>query len=344
MRASAALVACSEDVRAYSQRFRTQPSKQKDLVRHLQLDNPEGALYQTRRPHCAFHARLEATMPVLSFPCAVTNRDGATPAGCLPTWIKGHDLAALAQAATEQLGASPDECEYLLCSPKVPHPSGVFLKVIHDSRSALVGPMAGPTLPATLMPDRGCSLPDLLQRVGLGIECDATRTYPVIVTYSGVFRDAAIPPRRKPRESDLRYGERCAAAEGIRLERTCHEGVQVVRYDRAPATWGMEDLEYLLALAYQCLPTREPRWRESGAIVQEPFGIGDGARVPAVRYCMQIERGDYAAYLRLPAFPLHALAERLATRPCEILLGQPVVKTETLAKQIRHTATTGGAR
>lgn len=285
-------------------------------------------------------------MPVLSFPCAVTNRDGAIPTGCLPTWIKGHDLAALALAATEQLDASPDACEYRLSSPKAPHPrpSGVFLEVVHDSRSARVGPMAGPTPPATLAPERGYALPDLLKRVGLRCECNDTRTYPVVVTYSGIFRSAAIPPKRGPRESDQRYRERCAAAESIRQERAGHEGVHVVRYDPAPATWVAHDLECLMALAYRCLPTREPRWRESGAILQEPFGIGDSARVPTMRYCVHIARGDYAAYLRLPALPLQALAEWLATRPCEILLGQPVVKTEALAKQMRDVAAKEGTR
>jgi hypothetical protein len=283
-------------------------------------------------------------MPVLSFRCAVTNRDGATPTGCRRTWIKGHDLAALALAATEQLETSPDACEYRLFSPKVPSPPGVFLEVLHDNRSALVGPMAGPTPPATLTPNRGCSLTDLLKHVGLGPECDGAHTYPVVVTYSGVFRDVANPPLRKPVESDRQYRERCAAAESMRLERACHEGVHVARYDRAPATWGAEDLECLMALAYQYLPTREPRWRESGAILQEPFGIGDGARPPALRYCVHIARGDYAAYLRLPIFPLQALAEWLATRPCEILLGQPIVRTEALAKQLRTVAAKGGAR
>ena len=32
---------------------------------------------------------------------------------------------------------------------------------------------------------------------GLGAERDDARVYPVIVTYSGVFRDAANPPVRK---------------------------------------------------------------------------------------------------------------------------------------------------
>ena len=55
-------------------------------------------------------------MPVLSFPCVVTARDGATPTCSRRIWIKGHDLAALARAATEQLGASLDACGYLLFS------------------------------------------------------------------------------------------------------------------------------------------------------------------------------------------------------------------------------------
>jgi hypothetical protein len=48
------------------------------------------------------------------------------------TWIKGHDLAALALAATEQLDASTDACEYLLFSPNAPHPSGMLLEVVQN--------------------------------------------------------------------------------------------------------------------------------------------------------------------------------------------------------------------
>lgn len=41
-------------------------------------------------------------MPVLSFPCVVTYHDG-TDETHRRTWIIGHDLCALALAATEQL-------------------------------------------------------------------------------------------------------------------------------------------------------------------------------------------------------------------------------------------------
>lgn len=285
-------------------------------------------------------------MPVLSFPCVVTARDGAIPTGSRRIWIKGHDLAALALAATEQLGASSDACGYLLFTPKVPHPSGVFLEVVYDGCSALVGPMAGPTPPAALDDGRGYSLPDLLAHVGLGPEDDDAQAhlYPVTVTYSGIFQHEANPPRRKPGEPDHRYRERCAAAESVRVERACHEGVHVVRYDRKPEDWNTRDLECLLALAYRCLPTREPRWRESGAIIQESFGTGDGAATPDLRYSVHIARGDYAAYLRLPHFPVLALAEWLGTRRCEILLGQPVVRTEAIAEQARIATAQGGVQ
>ena len=59
---------------------------------------------------------------------------------------------------------------------------------------------------------------------------------------------------------------------------------------------------------------------------------------------MHIARGDYAAYLRLPEFPLLALAEWLATRRCEILLDQPVVRTEALAEQMRIATARGGVQ
>jgi hypothetical protein len=271
---------------------------------------------------------MEAKMPVLCFPCVVTARDGAIPTGSRRIWIKGHDFTALALAATEHLGASSDACRYLLFTPKVPHPSGVFLEVVHDGCSALVGPMAGPTPPTTFDDEREYSLSDLLMRVGLGRERDGAqaRVYPVTVTHTGFFR---------------------TAAESVRIECACHEGFYVVRYDPEPETWKARDLECLMALAYACLPKREPRWRESGAIVQEPMGTGagDGAfMLTRPRYCVHIARGDYAAYLRLPDFPVLALTEWLATRRCEILLDQPVVRTEALAEQLRIATAQGGVQ
>jgi hypothetical protein len=128
----------------------------------LRADNTQAALSLVSSPNCrrgllpncirpagltTRDRRVNGGQDARSFPCVVTARDGATPTGSRRIWIKGHDLAALARAAAEQLDASSDACGYLLFSPKVPHPSGVFLEVVHDDCSALVGPMAGPTLP-----------------------------------------------------------------------------------------------------------------------------------------------------------------------------------------------------
>lgn len=270
-------------------------------------------------------------MPVLSFPCVVTRHDGASHTLRRRSRIKGHDLLTLALAATEQLALPADQCEYLLFVPKVPHPAGVFLEVVHGGHSALVGPMAGPTPPASVTSDSRYGLRELLTHVGLGPDGVTPRTYPVVVTYAGIFRDAACPPARNPIESDRRYHARGAAAESIRLERACHEGIHVVRYPVAPTRWTAQDLDRLLALAYRLLPTREPQWRESGAMLQEPFGTNDGRRTPALQYCLHVVRGDYAAYLRLPTFPTQALAEWLATRACQILLDQPVVRLNALS-------------
>lgn len=281
-------------------------------------------------------------MPVLSFPCVVTHHDGAHETHRSRTWIKGHDLYALALAATEQLAVPADACEYKLFIPEVPHPAGVLLEVVHAGHSALVGPMAGPTPPPTMDQGRGYALPRLLAHVGLTSDAKERWRYPVIVTYSGIFRDDACPPARKPIESDRQYRQRCAAAESIRLERATHEGIHIVRYDVDPASWTATDLERLLVLAYRLLPTREPQWRESGAILQEPIGTNDGRRTPAIQYCLHVARGDFAAYLRLPLFPVHALVEWLATRACQILLDHPVAKLEPQRSRSDARAQGGG--
>ncbi len=280
-------------------------------------------------------------MPILSFPCVVTRHDGNTELSRRRTWIKGHDLRALALAATEQLDLTPDACEYMLFSPDVGTKTvadpGVFLEVLHAGQSALVGPMGGPTLPPTLAPDRAYSLEDLLSEVGLGAEIDDThsRAYPVLVTYAGLFRDIAYPHPREPNESDRTYAARCATAERVRLERTRHEGIHVVRYEVPPKAWEARDLERLMGLAYALLPTMEPRWRDAGTITQETFAAGRGGRTPTLQYCLEVVRGDYAAFLRLPVFPTLALAEWLANRRCEINLCQPILKIEAIADMAR---------
>ena len=117
----------------------------------------------------------------------------------------------------------------------------------------------------------------------------------------------------------------------------------MVHYPVAPTRWKADDLERLLALAYRLLPTREPQWRDSGAILQEPFGTNDGRRTPTIQYCLHVARGDYAAYLRLPTFPTRALVEWLSSRSCQILLDHPVVKLNPTPAR-RDALTQGGGR
>jgi hypothetical protein len=285
-------------------------------------------------------------MPVLSFPCAVTHHNHSRQLSQRRTWIKGHDLRALALAATEQLAVKPERCEYMLFSPaavagaaSVSHAlesAGVFLEVLHGGLSALVGPMGGPTPPSTIEPDCAYRLDDLLSRAGLGTNAeddeDSLRTYPALVTYAGHFRELSYPPPREAHESDAQYATRCATAERIRLERARHEGIHIIRYDVPSAQWTARDLEALLGLAYHLLPTPEPRWRDSGTITQNTFAAERGDREPTVHYCLEVARGDYAAYLRLPLFPTLAVAEWLGDRRCDINLCHPVVKLEAAAR------------
>jgi hypothetical protein len=219
----------------------------------------------------------------------------------------------------------------------VPTSPGVFLEVVHDGRSALVGPMGGPTPPPTVSPDRAYPLEDLLSHIGLGTEIDDKhpRVYPVLVTYAGLFSEMAIRHPRHPKESDTLYATRCAAAERVRLERTRHEDIHVIRYDVPPTEWKARDLERVIGLAYGLLPTMEPRWRDAGTITQETFAAGRGGRTPTLHYCLKVVRGDYAAHLRPPVFPTIALAEWLANRRCEISLCQPVMKIEAVARMAR---------
>jgi len=285
-------------------------------------------------------------MPVLSFPCAVTHHNHSRQLSQRRTWIKGHDLRALALAATELLAVKPERCEYMLFSPaavagaaSVSHAlesAGVFLEVLHGGLSALVGPMGGPTPPSTIEPDSAYRLDDLLSRVGLETnaedEAESARALPVLVTYAGHFHELSYPPPRETHESDAQYATRCATAERVRLERARHEGIHLIHYEVPSAQWKAPDLEALLGLAYRLLPTLEPRWRDSGTIAQDTFAAERGEREPILHYCLEVARGDYAAYLRLPVFPTLAVAEWLGDRRCDINLCHPVVKIEGAAR------------
>lgn len=104
----------------------------------------------------------------------------------------------------------------------------------------------------------------------------------VLVTYAGLFRDMAYPHPRQPTESDRTYAARCATAERVRLERTRHEGIHVIRYEVPPKAWEARDLERLMGLAYALLPAIEPRWRDGGTITQDTFAAGRGGRTPTL--------------------------------------------------------------
>jgi hypothetical protein len=285
-------------------------------------------------------------MPILSFPCVVTHFKAGKEISRRRTWIKGHDLRALAAAAAKQIDAAAEHCEYALFSPDTTPPAGpagVFLDVGHGDASALVGPMSGPTPPSTISRDACYRLDDLLTHLGLDDDGDAdTRAdsghrhghsrYVVIVTYAGLWHHVASPPARRDGESDAQYKARCEPDDRMRIDRARHQGLHIVHYDVPPAEWKAHDLEMLMGLAYQLLPTGEPRWRESGAITQAKFAGAHNSREPTRAYCLQIARGDYVAHLRLPTFPTLALAEWLADRRCDISLCHPVMKLELIAR------------
>ena len=85
-------------------------------------------------------------MPVLSFPCVIHRLDSG-PRSTSPTsqrvWIKGHDLRTLALAATKQLGATHQQCEYALVSPETCSTRSL-LEIAHADGDVLVGPIAAP--------------------------------------------------------------------------------------------------------------------------------------------------------------------------------------------------------
>jgi len=289
-------------------------------------------------------------MPVLSFPCVIHRLGNGSRPARRRVWIKGHDLWTLALAATRQLGATPDQCRYALVSPETKAATAsAFLEVAYADSDALVGPMAGPLPPPAMPKDCQLSLDTLLAVLGFdqpgggnfagsgsGSESDSDshclRQYTVIVTYSPIWQRHPFPPVRQDNETDAQYGQRFDAAEQIRIERTRHQGIHLVRYDTPSKTWTAHDLEMLMVMAYRLLPTNEPRWRESGAITQAKFvNPREGHRV-TLAYCLQVGRGDYVAHLRLPAFPMHALAEWLASRHFDINLRHPVMKLELVAR------------
>jgi len=275
-------------------------------------------------------------MPVLSFPCTIHPSPDGSGLTHRRVWIKGHDLRALALAATAQLGVTEDQCEYGVVLPETAN-SHVFLEISHLNGDALVGPMAGPLPPSTMPLDEHFPLDALIVHLGLetldgaapGRHGERPGRYTVVVTYLPIWQRQPFPPDRQARESDAAYQERF---ERIRIERSSRQGIHVVAYDRPAQEWTAHDFERLFVLMYRLLPTDEPRWRESGAIRQAKFvDPGEGRRV-TIAPCLQLARGEYVAHLRLPAFPARALADWLATRHYDINLRHPLIKLELVSR------------
>lgn len=223
-------------------------------------------------------------MFILSFRCVVTEITKGTESSRRRTWIAASDFRALALAATREIGSSPEACAYALFRPDVPRPATphVFLEVVCERASALVGPMGGPRPPATLAADRFYGFAEFLRLLGLidgpgdvdpihsGLP---TGTYPVTVRFAGIWHHeptSVAPPIREPHESAAAFRARCEVVEQRRIARSRHEGLHVVSYPVAARRWRAYDLDRLMGLAYGLLPASEPRWRQSGTIVRRP--------------------------------------------------------------------------
>ncbi len=274
-------------------------------------------------------------MPVLAFPCAIHRLDGASRPSTRRVWVKGHDFRTLAIAATEQLGATPDRCEYSLISPETKEgPKSALLEVTHaeGDGDALLGPMASP-LPSDPLLDRRFSLDALIDTLGLdGLDGH----YQVFVTYSPICEWAPpSPPMRQERDVDLRYNQGIDAAEKLRIERSRHQGIHLLDYDVPPKAWTARDLEALLQLAYRLLPETEPRWRESGSIMPAKFVDPLNSQI-TIAPCLSISRGDYVAHLRLPMFPTLALVDWLESRQYEINLRHPAIKPDARPRRAAY--------
>jgi hypothetical protein len=153
----------------------------------------------------------------------------------------------------------------------------------------------------------------------------------VLVTYAPLSEYTGHPPVRQHRESDRHFYARKEAAERTRLERSRHQGVHLIHYNVSPPDWTAHNLEMLIALAYDLLPTDEPRWRESGSVRPGKFVDPRDNHITVVPF-LQVARGDYIAHLRLPAFPTIALAEWLMHRHYDIHLRHPLIKVDLMKR------------
>jgi hypothetical protein len=281
-------------------------------------------------------------MPVLSFPCVIHRVEPHARPTSRRVWIKGHDLRTLARAAVTQLGVAEQDCAFALVSPDAGATPRAFLELSHADGDALVGPMAAP-LPTPTMSDRGGTLESLLEATGFaGLERTIApdsfdpRRYLAVVTYAPICAVESFPPQRRPHETDADYQRRYEAVEHVRIERGSQQGFHVLRYDMRPKDWTAQDLEGLMACAYELLPAREPRWRESGHITQAKFASPQKDGRITLAYCLQVARGEYIVHVRLPMFPASALVDWLTHRHCEISLLQPTARLEVITRGWRH--------
>jgi hypothetical protein len=284
-------------------------------------------------------------MPRLSFRCVVTHHDGSSLHSRRDTWIDAHDFRELALAATAELQVPPGCCEYKLFVPDVGKAFvGVLLEVMHEGVSALVGPMGGPAVPAALTGEETCTFGELIASTGFDAEARDRGIYPVTVVYAGLLADESeCPPPRAGQESAATYRARCASALRLRLARGRLEGFHALPYAVAPAEWRAEDLEALLGRVHALLPEGEPPWRESGTIRHVPPLLPPGETPEAgdtIRCALEVQRGDFVGHLRLPAFPVSALADWLACRPCEISLCHPMSARSRPPSLVRERAPT----
>src|SRR5262249_9161244 len=79
--------------------------------------------------------------------------------------------------------------------------------------------------------------------------------------------------------------------------------------------------------------TTQSGTQEMGTQVMGGVPVAKDTPPTRPRYALEVARGDFVAYLRLPAFPVQALVEWLSSRGCEINLCHPIRRMPA-AKQV----------
>ncbi len=258
-------------------------------------------------------------MPPLFFPCVVTRLDREAPPARCRTWIQGRDLRELAEAAAQELDTCAGSCAFTILAPDSP-PGRVFIEVLHETNDALVGPMAGPSVPPALSTMPQYHLDDLMGLLGLADAPDtatAQTRYVATVRYSSIWDAPVYPPDRKEGEGDAAYRARCAAVENLLIDRASHQGFFPLQCPVPANEWTSGDLGQVVDLLYQQLPTCEPRSHESGWISHHAGERAQGSFV-------HVARGDYVATLPLPELPTPGLAQWLCQHRCVIDLYHPI--------------------